>query len=144
MIGRYSTYFLLPLIFIFFTGCDLFGSAEKNSKIEIRSEKNQYQIGQEADFSVTNESDEPLFVQFCGPYLISEIQRYDESWKSHDGTICPHIYTIGFESVAEPGETFRFSNSMSEEGRYRAKLRYRIGLEGESQTGYSSTFTVKE
>lgn len=91
-----------------------------------------------------NKSDKSLFAQFCGPYLIREIQRYDESWTSHDATICPGIYAIDFESVAGPGETFRFSYSISEEGKYRAKLIYKIGSEGEKQTGYSSTFTVNE
>jgi len=33
---------------------------------------------------------------------------------------------------------------ISEEGKYRAKLTYRLGSEGEKQVGYSNTFTVEE
>jgi len=141
---RHIIYFAFLFVFLVFVGCDLVGSEEESTKVKIRPEQNQYQVGQEVKFSATNESNKSLFTQFCGPRLTFEVQRYDKSWDSHYATICPAIYAIDFESVAKPGETFRFSNIISEEGKYRAKLTYRIGSEGEKQIGHSNTFTVKE
>jgi hypothetical protein len=141
---HYLPHLVFLLACLIFVGCDFFGSEDKSTRIQIRSEQSQYQVGQKVKFSATNESKESLFTQFCGPNLTFEIQRYDESWESHYATICPAIYAIDFTSVAKPGETFRFSNILSEEGEYRAKLTYKIGSEGEKQIGYSNTFTIEE
>lgn len=144
MTSRHIIYFAFLFVSLFFAGCDLFGSDEKSTKVKIRTDKNQYQIGQEVKFSATNKSKKPLFTQLCGPRLTFQVQRYDKSWESHYAPICKAIYEFYFESVAKPSETFRFSNMISEEGKYRAKLTYKIGSEGEKQVRYSNTFTVEE
>jgi len=144
MIRRHIMYFAFLFVFLVFVGCDFLGSEEESTKVKIRSEQDQYQVGQEVKFSATNESKKPLFTQFCGPRLTFEVQRYDKSWESHYAPICNAIYAIGLDSVAKPSETFRFSTMISEEGKYRAKLTYRLGSEGEKQVGDSTTFTVEE
>lgn len=144
MTNRHIIYFAFLFVSLLSAGCDLIGSEEESTKVKIQPDNNQYQVGQEVNFSAENKSDKSLFTQFCGPRLIFEVQRYDKSWESHSATICPAIYAIDFESVAQPSETFRFSNVISEEGKYRVKLTYRLGSEGEKQIGYSNTFTVEE
>jgi len=105
MIRRHIMYFAFLFVFLVFVGCDFLGSEEESTKVKIRSEQDQYQVGQEVKFSATNESKKPLFTQFCGPRLTFEVQRYDKSWESHYAPICNAIYAIGFDSVAKPSET---------------------------------------
>lgn len=134
----------LILVFLGAVGCDLFESEEESVEIELLPDQKRYQVDQEVEFSATNESKQPLFVQFCGPDLIFTVQRRNDSWETYSGWVCPDLHTIEFKAVAGPGEVFRFSTVISEEGQYRTELTYKMGSEGKKQIANSGTFIVEK
>lgn len=139
-----SIAFCLVLVFLGAAGCDLIQSEEKRVEIDLQPERKWYQVDQKVEFSAPNESKQTLYAKFCGPGLIYTIQRRNESWESYSTWICPAIYRIEFKAAAEPGEVFRFSRVVSDEGLYRAKLTYRVGSDGRKHTAHSGTFTVQK
>jgi len=94
-------------------GRDLLGAEEASTGIDFQPEQDADQVDEQITLSATNESKQSLFVEFCGRSLIVKIQRFEGSWESHAGTLCADVFTTEFRGVAEPGEIFRFSRSLS-------------------------------
>lgn len=132
------------LIVFTLVGCNPLTQFENPADVRLESEKEAFSSSEEVQLTLVNETDEDLYLNYCGPALIYKLESKEkEDWVSYAGGLCLAVYTFEFVPVLEPGASKEIIFDSLEAGEYRFNLSYKLNSSGGDSKEISVEFLVQ-
>ena len=142
-----KTALVVALMSLVLWSCDSAGTSQSSENISIEPEQMEYTLDPDAqiDISIVNTSARTVFLPVCGPDLTFVVERFESgTWENYSAGLCLAIYAMGYRRTAEPGDSFRVTTRIEEQGRYRVGVSYKTSRDAEDPKNVrSEEFVVR-